>query len=292
MPKNKAKLNEKIKYYLPLSSKKQKALYESAGAVASTSQSGSQSTQVTSNAVATSAAAKLLKDVVDQIDLTSDVSGDVETEVADYIGRIEHHPQYGLPADLDRVSLSIDERQLASYAALCAINVHNAQQSEMRISLSSGSIDGSAKSYGIYKQCWKNGTLLIISFTATRKRVEWMANVNADSVASKELGEEYLVHKGFAEIAKKTQHSLSLELERHLRSMPAPISILFTGHSAGGAIAQLLFGFMTSNASVLSNLQSSKRVPTIHARSSAYRFVTRREYKFDKLYYVWQPTYI
>ena len=72
MPKDKIQFNKKIRQLIP-KSRTQRAGFESAGAVATTSQSGSQSTQSTSNLAAVSAAAKLLNDIVGCIDMDEDV---------------------------------------------------------------------------------------------------------------------------------------------------------------------------------------------------------------------------
>lgn len=63
--------NKRISRLIPRK-QPQRLLYESAGAVASTSQSASQSTQSTSNSAAVSVAAALLNRIMDSIDLDGD----------------------------------------------------------------------------------------------------------------------------------------------------------------------------------------------------------------------------
>jgi hypothetical protein len=81
--------------------------------------------------------------------------------------------------------------------------------------------------------------------------MEWTANANATEMICEELGSNIRIHKGFAGIARKTQQLLRTELDSVIDGSQGSFHILLTGHSGGGAIAQLLFGFMHSETSSL-----------------------------------------
>jgi hypothetical protein len=87
--------------------------------------------------------------------------------------------------------------------------------------------------------------------------MEWAANANATEMVCDELGSNIRIHKGLAAIARNTQQRLSTELDSAIDDIHGPFHILLTGHSGGGAIAQLLFGFMHSGTSSLSRFKTS-----------------------------------
>jgi hypothetical protein len=85
--------------------------------------------------------------------------------------------------------------------------------------------------------------------------MEWMANTNVEAVDCKELGGNIKCHRGFVNVAKNMQSLLAEVLEK---SLVGEVNVLFTGHSGGAAIAQLLFAFMHSDSSLLAHFRSGK----------------------------------
>ncbi|KAF2661128.1 hypothetical protein K491DRAFT_711042 [Lophiostoma macrostomum CBS 122681] len=254
MPKNRTYLNKTIQKLIP-KSRIQRAGFESAGIVASTSGSGSQSTQSTSNLAAVSAAAKLLNDVVGCIDLEDDVSS-YDEDVINYIGKIEHYQNHRLPEGLKSFELPKDRWERVAQAAKYARTVHAKQKCSNCFSFVPTSLDKSTRGFGLYEDRLEGSRILLVAFRATRSLMEWMANTNVAAITCEEFGSETKIHKGLGSIAKKTQHLLVTELNKAMAESTETCSLIFTGHSSGGAIAQLLFGFMNSESTALSRFKA------------------------------------
>ena len=60
-----------------------------------------------------------------------------------------------------------------------------------------------------------------------------------------------LVHRGFLASARELAPKIRPHLESALRSNPGKVNVIFTGHSAGGAVASLLYAHFFSNAFTL-----------------------------------------
>lgn len=115
---------------------------------------------------------------------------------------------------------------------------------------------------------WKMGSTnsLIVSIRGTASAADHMVNMNgtpkdassvfvslfsiqsltsmtADESSFKDFGTESLVnaHGGFLACAQILIPSLLQDIARHLKSDPSVDRIIFTGHSAGGAVASLIF---------------------------------------------------
>ncbi len=110
----------------------------------------------------------------------------------------------------------------------------------------SGSLDSSTRGFALYRETLVNETVIFVSFCRTVTWMDWTANSNAIETVCEELGSNIKIHKGFASIATKTQRLLRVELNSLINASHGPCQIILTGHSGGGAIAQLLFGFMNS----------------------------------------------
>ncbi|KAL3459416.1 Alpha/Beta hydrolase protein [Aspergillus heterothallicus] len=116
--------------------------------------------------------------------------------------------------------------------------------------------------------------LLVAIRGSTSKRRDW--TINFDDVGKGTGGEDfvdsedrkYRVHGGFLECAKamveKVSDTISSILSRaDSEGMKGNIELVFTGHSAGGAVASLLYAHMMSrNTSTLVNLSS--RFTSVH----------------------------
>jgi hypothetical protein len=138
--------------------------------------------------------------------------------------------------------------------SLTAKMVHDLDQPPNRLSLIQGNINSTTRGFGIYKECWKEEPVLVISFRATKFVMEKITNLNGDLMPCEELGEEFKIHKGLGMTAMKTQDNLLAALDGIFENSTERWGILFTGHSGGDAIAQLLFGFMNSESTALSRI--------------------------------------
>ncbi|KAI4685357.1 uncharacterized protein J4E84_006084 [Alternaria hordeiaustralica] len=102
MPQSKAEANKRLRNIFR-KSKTKTVVAESGGAVASSSNSVSQSTESTSNSVALSKAFKKLND----IDFSHDIADQLDNELIDYIGKIEQYPNHLLRGNTDPFELYV-----------------------------------------------------------------------------------------------------------------------------------------------------------------------------------------
>jgi hypothetical protein len=89
--------------------------------------------------------------------------------------------------------------------------------------------------------------------------MEMAVNTNADPTDCEELGSDTKYHRGFLRLAKNMESLVAAEIKSILVNCSDPrVNLLFTGHSSGAAVAQLLFAFAHSVNSPLAVYQSSK----------------------------------
>lgn len=148
-------------------------------------------------------------------------------------------------------------------AAKWALQVHKIKESSPDTILISGSISGDARTFCMHTERSGGNTTLVIAFRATRyplfTPMEMAVNTNAEAIDCEELGKGIQCHRGLFRLAKNMEPSVATELERMLTNDSAgEVSVLFTGHSSGAAIAQLLFAFTHSENSLLARFRSGE----------------------------------
>lgn len=98
---------------------------------------------------------------------------------------------------------------------------------------------------------------LVVSIRGTVTTNDWLLNVNGDPVVSQDLGTSIRWHKGFLKI---TLDDMQPNIARYIgivaAKTPGLEQIIFTGHSAGGAIAQILYALsMQENSAIARAIQ-------------------------------------
>ncbi|KND89963.1 hypothetical protein TOPH_05342 [Tolypocladium ophioglossoides CBS 100239] len=139
-----------------------------------------------------------------------------------------------------------DVAQLVYAACQCACLVYDplAQPGPGLVPVMSRapSVTGTAKAVSMWKL--GAGNTLIVSVRGTASAADHMVNMNAEPEdASRVLGLPFRVdaHRGFLSCAKALLPSLPQEIARQLAADQRLSHVVFTGHSAGGAVASLLF---------------------------------------------------
>lgn len=93
--------------------------------------------------------------------------------------------------------------------------------------------------------------LVIVSIRGTQFQSlrDWTVNTAANPTNPSGFldDEENLCHAGFLQVAKAMVNQIASQLQQHPASSEKP-SLLFTGHSAGGAVAALLYSHMVSTS--------------------------------------------
>ncbi|OCK99460.1 alpha/beta-hydrolase [Cenococcum geophilum 1.58] len=108
-------------------------------------------------------------------------------------------------------------------------------------------------------------TTIVVSIRGSKSIVDWMVNANNHAADVKDFinmetlnmltGQNdtgaLLVHRGFLASARELAPKIRPHLESALRSNPGNVNVIFTGHSAGGAVASLLYAHFFSNTFTL-----------------------------------------
>jgi hypothetical protein len=89
--------------------------------------------------------------------------------------------------------------------------------------------------------------------------MEWGINANAEPTECEELGIGMKCHRGLFRVAKNMEPLVASQLGKSLANDTTDeVYVLFTGHSSGAAIAQILFALMHSRTSLLSSFRQSE----------------------------------
>ncbi|KAL4882661.1 Alpha/Beta hydrolase protein [Aspergillus karnatakaensis] len=228
-----------------------------------------------------------LDDYLDQIGLTGD---EIDLDVISMSRQIEKARKYTngyFPASVQSCSLSDEDVELVKLAAWSAKAVYSSDTSQMeRVSrveefsdyqptqhsenIDASLRDGTVKETRIQLFSSTKGSttgLLVVAIRgSTSKRRDW--TINFDDIGAGTDGDgfintddtKYQVHGGFLDCAKGMVEKISEAISSVLSKAEQNVSnksfqLLFTGHSAGGAVAALLYAHMMSkNSSSLADL--------------------------------------
>ena len=102
-------------------------------------------------------------------------------------------------------------------------------------------VSGSMKSTLVTTTQFEDSKLLVVTIRGTASFDDWLLNINGDPETSPHFDNPNLCHRGFLQMAVAMQEKIAAVVRRIGLSSSPPEQILFRGHSAGGAIAQLLY---------------------------------------------------
>jgi hypothetical protein len=89
--------------------------------------------------------------------------------------------------------------------------------------------------------------------------MQMAVNTNAEFIDCEELGVGMKIHRGLFRLAKRMEPMVAAELDKlQANCLTGEMNLLFTGHSSGAAIAQLLFAFMHSDMSPMARFKARK----------------------------------
>ena len=94
---------------------------------------------------------------------------------------------------------------------------------------------------------------LIVTVRGTVNTNDWLTNLNGELDTSKVFQDNSMWHRGFFNIALKMQKKIAKFLEGVSKGSEHD-KILFTGHSAGGAIAQILYAMSMQDSTAISRV--------------------------------------
>jgi len=135
-------------------------------------------------------------------------------------------------------------------AAQAAKDVHKMARASEDVLFFPGSAFGTTKSFASFKHTLDGAQYLVVAIRATRTPWDWMVNFNSKPAECTELGNKFKCHKGFLLVARNMKAPIENSITERISLLGRPTNVIFTGHSAGAAVAQLLFSLICSNSVV------------------------------------------
>jgi hypothetical protein len=156
-----------------------------------------------------------------------------------------------LPPQLPSFSTSLPTWSMICRAAQASQACYDSQALTRRGTYIPAVTSKGIKAMIIDDQLIDNSRLVVVSVRGTQCQsfADWSVNKAAKPV--KPVGflddEENTCHAGFLQVAKAMLGQVAAQLQQHPASSERP-SLLFTGHSAGGAVAAMLYSHMLSTS--------------------------------------------
>ncbi|MCJ1249615.1 hypothetical protein MMC30_006841 [Trapelia coarctata] len=178
------------------------------------------------------------------------------TEFVDYIARVERYPNHRLPQSLAPCTLSTSEWHEIKIAAEASTAVYGCPGPTEARELVPAAWNGTTKTMTLETRSLNGNNTLVIAVRGSVTMMDWAVNANSEPAEAPELGEHSVCHRGFLDVARRMDETAEQVIRRSIPKTDEPITLLFTGHSAGAAVAQLLFAFVYSKMTSLSKIVS------------------------------------
>ena len=156
-----------------------------------------------------------------------------------------------LPPQLPSFNTSLPMWSMVCRAAQASQDCYDSQTLTRRGTYTPADSSKDIKAMIIDDQFIDDSRFVIVSIRGTQFRslADWA--VNKASNPAKPIGflddEENACHEGFLQVTKAMVTHVAAQLQQHPASSERP-SLLFTGHSAGGAVAAMLYSHMLSTS--------------------------------------------
>jgi Lipase (class 3) len=155
-----------------------------------------------------------------------------------------------LPADLPRLQVYIPTWPLICLAAQYSLNAYRKPRGAERDAYVDADWRVGTKAMVIKSVPIDDMNTVVFAIRGTQTFMDWAVNLNTAAVPPTGFldDEGNLCHAGFLDVARKMVKPVASRLRQMLKENPrrATCSLIITGHSAGGAIASLLFSHMLS----------------------------------------------
>ncbi|RGP66874.1 lipase class 3 [Fusarium longipes] len=170
-----------------------------------------------------------------------------------YFSKVEQYANSKLPMDLHPLSLHMPTWPLLCLAAQYSQRVYEKPSgSERDAHVSSDWLAGPRQTC-IKSVSVDNRGTIVFAIRGTASFMDWAVNLKSVPISPANFLDDpgNLCHAGFLSVAKKMIKPVAARLRQLLQEDPArsAYSLLITGHSAGGAIASLLYSHMVAQTS-------------------------------------------
>ncbi|KAL3419913.1 lipase class 3 [Phlyctema vagabunda] len=201
--------------------------------------STTESTGSTSNSFAAARAINQARKNLQEVLTQSEDDGEIyyipEPVSLKYIDKIEQYCNHKLPEDLSKK---------ICLAAQGAKAIHKMDRSSTDTEFFEGSTTSGTKPFAISKHNGNGFKIVVVATRATRGMMDWLLNLNSEFAECHELGHNINCHKGFLSVARNMKLSIEAAIRESISRLERPADVIFTGHSSGAAVAQLLFSLI------------------------------------------------
>ncbi|OAX84895.1 hypothetical protein ACJ72_00717 [Emergomyces africanus] len=167
-----------------------------------------------------------------------------------YFSKVYHYANSRLPDSLTPLRLYIPTYPLLCLAARFSQRVYNKPTGAERETRVEADWRLGTKAMVIKSEPVDNMNVIVFAIRGTHSFRDWATNMNSDPVSPENFLDDSgnLCHAGFLSVACRMVRPVAARLRQILDENPSRIScsLVITGHSAGGAIASLLYMHMLS----------------------------------------------
>ncbi|OAA56533.1 lipase, class 3 [Niveomyces insectorum RCEF 264] len=169
-----------------------------------------------------------------------------------YFARVDLYANSKLPPDLPPVRLYISTYPLLSLAARYSNRVYQQPRGAERFAHIDADWRAGTKAMVIKSVSMDNVNTIVFAIRGTATFMDWAVNLNMAPTSPvgflDDLGN--FCHAGFLSVARRMIRPVAARLRQLLEEDPsrASYSLLITGHSAGGAVAALLYSHMLATS--------------------------------------------
>ncbi|KAM5447289.1 hypothetical protein MaudCBS49596_006051 [Microsporum audouinii] len=170
-----------------------------------------------------------------------------------YFAKVYHYRNARLPRSLAPLNLFISTWPLLCLAAQSSQSAYNRPSPVERETHVEGDPCLGTKAMVIKSVALDHMNLIVFAVRGTTRSsfADWATNMNAEPATPTGFLDDpgNLCHAGFLSVARRMVRPVALRLEQLLAENPAraKFSLVITGHSAGGAVASLLYAHMLSS---------------------------------------------
>ncbi|KAG5797088.1 hypothetical protein H9Q69_003843 [Fusarium xylarioides] len=167
-----------------------------------------------------------------------------------YFSKVEQYANSKLPLTLPPLSLHMPTWPLLCLAAQYSQRVYERPRgTERDAHVSSDWLAGPRQTF-IKSVSMDDMNTIVFAIRGTASFMDWAVNLNSAPISPLNFLDDpgNLCHAGFLSVAKKMVRPVAAKLRQLLQEDPkrSTFSLLITGHSAGGAIAALLYSHMVA----------------------------------------------
>ncbi|EEH42422.1 uncharacterized protein PADG_07242 [Paracoccidioides brasiliensis Pb18] len=167
-----------------------------------------------------------------------------------YFSKVYHYANSRLPDCLTPLRLYIPTYPLLCLAARFSQRAYSKPTGAERETRVEADWHLGTKAMVIKSELVDNMNVIVFAVRGTHTFRDWATNVKSDPTAPDNFLDDYsnLCHAGFLSVARRMVKPVAARLQQILDENPSRIScsLVITGHSAGGAIASLLYMHMLS----------------------------------------------